>query len=112
MTKVHFSSVPAIIWERTMSATFCSERSRSARCSRRSSGTRRRLWSARRPAPLYLLSRLVRENGYKVVLTGEGADEVLGGYDIFKEAKIRRFWAAAQRNSAGGRCCCSDSTPT
>src|SRR5690606_25248436 len=29
----------------------------------------------------------------KVVLTGEGADEVLGGYDIFKEAKIRRFWA-------------------
>lgn len=46
------------------------------------------------PAPLYLLSRLVREIGYKVVLTGEGADEVLGGYDIFKEAKIRRFWAA------------------
>jgi len=46
------------------------------------------------PAPLFLLSRLVREQGYKVVLTGEGADEVLGGYDIFKEAKIRRFWAA------------------
>jgi len=44
------------------------------------------------PGPLYLLSRLVRENGYKVVLTGEGADEILGGYDIFKEAKIRRFW--------------------
>ena len=43
------------------------------------------------PAPLFLLSRLVRQNGYKVVLTGEGADEVLGGYDIFKEAKIRRF---------------------
>ena len=31
------------------------------------------------PAPLFLLSRLVRENGYKVVLTGEGSDEVLGG---------------------------------
>lgn len=43
------------------------------------------------PAPLYLLSRLVRDNGYKVVLTGEGADEILGGYDIFKEAKIRAF---------------------
>ena len=45
------------------------------------------------PAPLYLLSKLVRDNGIKVVLTGEGADEVLAGYDIFKEAKIRRFWA-------------------
>jgi asparagine synthase (glutamine-hydrolysing) len=45
------------------------------------------------PAPLLLLSKLVREQGYKVVLTGEGSDEVLGGYDIFKEAKVRRFWA-------------------
>ncbi len=46
------------------------------------------------PAPLYLLSGLVRRRGYKVVLTGEGADEVFGGYDIFKETKIRRFWRA------------------
>ncbi len=45
------------------------------------------------PAPLMLLSGHVREAGYKVVLTGEGADEVFGGYDLFKEAKIRRFWA-------------------
>jgi asparagine synthase (glutamine-hydrolysing) len=45
------------------------------------------------PAPLFLLSRLVNEHGLKVVLTGEGADEFLGGYDIFKEMKIRRFWA-------------------
>jgi len=44
------------------------------------------------PAPLYLLSQLVRNSGYKVVVTGEGSDENLGGYDIFKEAKIRRFW--------------------
>ena len=44
------------------------------------------------PAPLYLLSRLVRNSGFKVVVTGEGADEMFGGYDIFKEAKIRRFW--------------------
>lgn len=45
------------------------------------------------PVPLYLLSRLVHEHGFKVVLTGEGADEILGGYNIFKEAKVRRFWA-------------------
>ena len=45
------------------------------------------------PAPLYMLSRLVREEGFKVVLTGEGADEMFGGYDIFKEAKLRRFCA-------------------
>jgi asparagine synthase (glutamine-hydrolysing) len=44
------------------------------------------------PVPLFLLSRLVREHHFKVVLTGEGADEVLGGYDIFKEAKVRQFW--------------------
>ena len=45
------------------------------------------------PAPLYLLSDLVHRQGYKVVLTGEGADEVLAGYDIFKEMRVRRFWA-------------------
>ena len=45
------------------------------------------------PAPMLLLSKLVRENNIKVVITGEGADEMLAGYDIFKETKIRRFWA-------------------
>jgi asparagine synthase (glutamine-hydrolysing) len=45
------------------------------------------------PAPMFLLSQLAHDRGYKVVLTGEGADELLGGYDIFKEAAIRRFWA-------------------
>ena len=45
------------------------------------------------PAPLFRLSGLVRRAGFKVVLTGEGADEILAGYDIFKEAKIRAFCA-------------------
>ncbi|MEW5977961.1 MAG: asparagine synthase (glutamine-hydrolyzing) [Acidobacteriota bacterium] len=45
------------------------------------------------PAPLWHLARTVRDAGLKVVLTGEGADEVFGGYDQFKEAKIRHFWA-------------------
>ncbi len=42
---------------------------------------------------MLLLSKKVRERNIKVVITGEGADEFLGGYNIFKEAKIRRFWA-------------------
>jgi len=45
------------------------------------------------PVPMGILSSLVNQSNYKVVLTGEGADEVLGGYDIFKETKIRQFWA-------------------
>jgi asparagine synthase (glutamine-hydrolysing) len=44
------------------------------------------------PAPLFLLSRLVRDSGIKVVLTGEGADEMFAGYDLFREGKVRRFW--------------------
>ena len=44
------------------------------------------------PAPLFLLAKLVRDHGIKVVLTGEGADEMFAGYDIFREGKVRRFW--------------------
>jgi asparagine synthase (glutamine-hydrolysing) len=50
------------------------------------------------PAPLMLLSGKVRQQGIKVVLTGEGADEVFAGYDLFKEAQIRRFWARNPRS--------------
>jgi asparagine synthase (glutamine-hydrolysing) len=50
------------------------------------------------PVPMFLLSGLVRRQGFKVVLTGEGADEFLGGYDIFKEAAVRRFWARQPRS--------------
>lgn len=45
------------------------------------------------PTPMFMLSRKVHERNIKVVITGEGADEILGGYNIFKESKIRRFWA-------------------
>jgi asparagine synthase (glutamine-hydrolysing) len=45
------------------------------------------------PTPMYLLSKRVREKNIKVVLTGEGADEFIAGYSIFKEAKVRKFWA-------------------
>lgn len=58
----------------------------------------RAIWHVESPivrtagVPLMLLADRVRAEGFKVVLTGEGADEVFGGYDLFKEAKIRRFW--------------------
>ena len=45
------------------------------------------------PAPLMRLAEGARRAGYTVVLTGEGADEVFAGYDLFKEAKARRFIA-------------------
>lgn len=45
------------------------------------------------PAPMYLLSRLARSAGYRVVVTGEGADEMFAGYDIFREARLREFLA-------------------
>jgi asparagine synthase (glutamine-hydrolysing) len=47
------------------------------------------------PAPLYLLSQAVRGADVKVVLTGEGGDEMFAGYDLFREAKVRRFWGRA-----------------
>ena len=43
-------------------------------------------------APL-LRSPAPSGGGLKVVITGEGADELFGGYDIFRENKVRRFWA-------------------
>ena len=74
---------------------------RGRRLARATSPTRSPTWSAtpsgRCCAPrrrrLFLLSQLVREAGIKVVLTGEGADEMFAGYDIFREGKVRRFWA-------------------
>jgi asparagine synthase (glutamine-hydrolysing) len=45
------------------------------------------------PVPLFMLSELVHQSGFRVVLTGEGADEIFGGYNIFRETLIRAFWA-------------------
>jgi asparagine synthase (glutamine-hydrolysing) len=55
------------------------------------------------PAPMKLLARHVEASGYKVVLTGEGADEVFAGYDLFKEAKVRRFMARQPGSRWRGR---------
>jgi asparagine synthase (glutamine-hydrolysing) len=55
------------------------------------------MWHAETPllrtaaVPMYHLAKLTRESGIKVVLTGEGADELFLGYDLFKEVQVRRF---------------------
>ncbi|RME41888.1 MAG: asparagine synthase (glutamine-hydrolyzing), partial [Planctomycetota bacterium] len=44
----------------------------------------------RTAVPTYLLARRVRETGIKMVLSGEGADEMFGGYLYFHEAPTPR----------------------
>ena len=39
---------------------------------------------------LYRLARAVKEDGLKVVLSGEGADETFAGYGVFRLSKLRR----------------------
>jgi asparagine synthase (glutamine-hydrolysing) len=51
------------------------------------------------PAPLFLLSQAVNQAGFKVVLTGEGADEFFTGYNIYKETKVRLFNARHPESS-------------
>jgi asparagine synthase (glutamine-hydrolysing) len=48
------------------------------------------------PAPMYLLARAVHEEGLRVVLSGEGADEVLLGYDVHRAAGLASLPAQVQ----------------
>jgi asparagine synthase (glutamine-hydrolysing) len=41
---------------------------------------------------LFQLSRAVRESGLKVVLTGEGSDEIFAGYGAFRLRRMRRWF--------------------
>jgi asparagine synthase (glutamine-hydrolysing) len=43
------------------------------------------------PALMYHLAKMTKESGLKVVVGGDGADEVFLGSDLFKEASVRRF---------------------
>ena len=53
----------------------------------------------------YLLSRAVRDAGYKVVLTGEGSDEILGGYPHFRRDML--LLQHRRAGPGGGRSGCS-----
>ena len=52
------------------------------------------------PGPMYRLAKLTRERDIKVVLTGEGADELFLGYDLFKEVAVRLFCARNPASTA------------
>jgi asparagine synthase (glutamine-hydrolysing) len=43
------------------------------------------------PVPLFLLAKQVREHEITVVATGEGADELFWGYELFKEVALREI---------------------
>jgi asparagine synthase (glutamine-hydrolysing) len=47
-------------------------------------------------AALYLLSRAVRDAGVKAILSGEGADEILLGYDLYKTVVLNKLAAAGE----------------
>jgi asparagine synthase (glutamine-hydrolysing) len=44
----------------------------------------------RASTPMYLMSRLIKANGIKMVLSGEGSDELFGGYLYFHQAPNSR----------------------
>jgi asparagine synthase (glutamine-hydrolysing) len=52
------------------------------------------------PVPLALLARATRAHGITVVATGEGADELYWGYDLFKETAVRALHAREPARAA------------
>ena len=44
-------------------------------------------------AAMFLLAQGARERGCQTLVSASGADEVFGGCEIFKDARVRRFWS-------------------
>ena len=53
------------------------------------------------PVPLFLLARDVRAHEISVVITGEGADELFWGYDLFKEVALRELHRSDPERALG-----------
>lgn len=51
------------------------------------------------PVPMFLLSEEVRKQGISVVLTGEAADEILFGYDTYRELNMLSGWKAGMSDN-------------
>ena len=64
------------------------------------------------PVPMLRLSKEVRAAGIKVVMSGEGADEILLGYDLFREGRRSGGSGRAIPAPAAAVSCCAASTTT
>ena len=49
----------------------------------------------------YLVFRAAKQAGVKVMLDGQGADELLGGYDVYKGARLASLLRAGEWSKAG-----------
>lgn len=54
------------------------------------------------PVPMYLLSKAAESEGVRFVISGEGADELFYGYDLFKETLFRWQWALNPDSASAG----------
>jgi asparagine synthase (glutamine-hydrolysing) len=52
------------------------------------------------PALMFHLARLTRESGVKVIVGGEGSDEIFLGNEVFRESSVRRFCSRRPDSSA------------
>ena len=69
--------------------------------------------TVRASTPMYLLARVIKSMGIKMVLSGEGADEIFGGYlyfhkapdaQAFHEETVRKIGASSRSSTSTTVC--------
>ena len=63
--------------------------------------------TVRASTPMYLLSRVIKSMGVKMVLSGEGADELFGGYLYFHKAPDPRSFHEETIRKLSSNCTCT-----